>query len=379
MSQPTPERDAIPRITDLLALIAALPPQERDLVKRLFAIEAAEGVIAPPVEMEPWLVAMFGSVEAALRQRVLRVMNRWTFEGAAFNPLRARRPISGGGGAPRANEKERIEAARGDDFCDPERRTPAEVFGRVRVGQVSASSNVARADGWHAVLIFDEHNPLAIDAQGVADLLATTEAWAERVREIDASARHLFLGWNCLWRAGASQVHGHAQVTLSAGMAPARVENWRAAAERYQRETGEHYFADLAAAYRALGLAVEIGPVARFASLTPVKEREILLLTPAGNGLSSIAATLAQTLRLMLEDLGVQAFNVAVFGPPLGADVDERWADFPLVARLVDRGDPSSDASDIAAMELFGSSVIASDPFEVARALKGKYAALSGL
>jgi hypothetical protein len=84
MSQPTRERDAIPRITDLLALIAALPAQARDLVKQLFAIEAAVGVIAPPVEMEPWLVATFGSVEAALRQRVLRVMNRWTFEGAAF-------------------------------------------------------------------------------------------------------------------------------------------------------------------------------------------------------------------------------------------------------------------------------------------------------
>jgi hypothetical protein len=73
----------------------------------------------------------------------------------------------------------------------------------------------------------------------------------------------------------------------------------------------------------------------------------------------------------MLGDMGVQAFNVAVFGPPLG-DIDERWAGFPLVARLVDRGDPTSDASDIAAMELFGSSVIASDPFEVAWALTEK-------
>ena len=85
--------------------------------------------------------------------------------------------------------------------------------------------------------------------------------------------------------------------------------------------------------------------------------------------MSGIAAPLAQTLRVMLDDMGVQAFNVAIFGPPLG-DVDERWAGFPLVARLVDRGDPNSDASDIAAMELFGSSVIASDPFEVARTLR---------
>jgi len=299
----------------------------------------------------------------------VRVMNRWTFEGATFNPLRARRPISNAGSTSSASVRQRIESTRGDDFCDPERRTPAEIFGRVRVGQVSASSNVAKADGWHAVLTFDEHDPLAIDQAGVADLLATAEAWAARVRERDPSARHLFLGWNCLWRAGASQVHAHAQVTLSRVMAPARVEGWRAAAERYRRETGGDYFADLAEAHRALGLTAESGPVARFVSLTPAKEREIVLLAPAEGGLSGIAAPLAQTLRMMLGGMGAQAFNVAVFGPPLG-DVDERWAGFPLVARLVDRGDPNSDASDIAAMELFGSSVIASDPFEVARRMR---------
>jgi hypothetical protein len=366
MSQP--ERDETRRITELADLIAALPDHERTLVERLFAVAMAEGVIAPPVEMEPWLAQTFGSVEAALRQRVTRVMNRWTFEGAAFNPLRARRPVYGGK-ASSSTVAERIEAARGDDFCDPERRTPAEVFGRVRVGRLSAASNVAKADGWHAVLISDDHDPLAIDAQGVTDLLAASVAWAARVREIDPTARHLFLGWNCLWRAGASQVHGHAQVTLSAGMAQARVESWRGAAERYRRATGADYFTDLVAVYRALGLAADLGSVARFASLTPTKEREIILLAPTGDGLTGIAALLAETLHIMIASMGAQAFNVALFGPPLG-DVDERWTGFPLVARLVDRGDPNSDASDIAAMELFGSSVIAGDPFDVARALR---------
>jgi hypothetical protein len=338
-------------------------------VERLFAVEAAEGVIVPPAEMQSWLAETFDSVEAALRQRVMRVMNRWTYEGAAFNPLRAHRPISDASQTSAVSVRQRIEAARGDDFCDPERRTPAEIFGRVRVGQVSVSSNVARADGWHAVLIFDEHDPLAIDAQGVTDLLATTETWAAHVRAMGLSARHLFLGWNCLWRAGASQVHAHAQVALSGSMAQARVENWRAAAERYRRETGSDYFIDLAAAHRTLGLTADVGPVARFASLTPAKEREMVLLAPAANGLSGVAEALAQTLRIMRDEMGVQAFNVAIFGPPLG-DADMRWADFPLVARLVDRGDPSSAASDIAAMELFGSSVIASDPFTVAQALR---------
>jgi hypothetical protein len=361
--------DAARQITDLPRLIAELPDHERAVVEQLFAVEASEGEIVPPAELEPWLAATFGSVETALSQRIVRVMNCWTFEGAAFNPLRARKPISHAASSSRVSVRERIEATRGDDFCDPERRTPTEVFGRVRVGRVSAASNVAKANGWHAVLIFDEHDPLAIDAQDVADLLATAETWAARVREHDPVARHLFLGWNCLWRAGASQVHAHAQVTLSAGMAQARVEGWRAAAKHYRQETSKDYFADLVEAHRMLGLAAEIGPAARFASLTPAKEREIVLLAPADTGLSGIAAPLAVTLQVMLDSMGVRAFNVAVFGPPLG-DADERWAGFPLVARLVDRGDPGSDASDVAAMELFGSSVIASDPFEVARALQ---------
>jgi hypothetical protein len=365
------ERNEARQITDLPRLIAELPNHGRALVQRLFAVEAAEGVIAPPPEMEPWLASTFGSVEATLRQRIVRVMNRWTFEGATFNPLRARRPIAPMESASGSSVRQRVVAARGDDFCDPEWRTPAEVFGRVRVGRVSAASNVAKVDGWHAVLIFDEHDPLAIDAQGVADLLAAAEAWVARVRARDSAARHLFLSWNCLWRAGASQVHGHAQVTLSAGMAQARVEGWRAAADRYHRAMGGNYFVDLAQAHRTLGLAAEIGPVARFVSLTPAKEREIVLLAPAADGLSGIAAPLAQTVQVMLATMGVQAFNMAACGPPLGAG-EERWAGFPLVVRLVDRGDPSSDASDVAAMELFGSSVLASDPFEVARALRSE-------
>jgi hypothetical protein len=68
--------------------------------------------------------------------------------------------------------------------------------------------------------------------------------------------------------------------------------------------------------------------------------------------------------------LGVLAFDLALFGPPIGGG--DGWADFPTVVRLVDRGDPSSDTADVAAMELFGSSVVATDPFAFARALSAE-------
>ena len=374
-------------IDQLLARVDALPPVRRELAQRLFEIVETKGVIVPPPEMEPWLARTFGSVEATLRQRIIRVTNRWTFEGATFNPLRSRRPGSGTTqAAPQTGPldmplelRERIQATEGDDFCDPDHRTPADSFGRVRGQRVVTAANVAKAEGWHSVAIFDRHDPLAIDDALVADLLAVAGEWVARAHEKDDAARYFFLLWNCLPRAGASLIHGHAQMTLSTVMAQARVELWRAAAARYAAATGGDYFADLAAVYHGLGLTVTTRDpaVTMFASLTPAKEREFVLLAPPwrADGRSLALETLAQPLaagiEVMLHTLGVRAFNVAIFGPPLPGDprADE-WAGFPLVTRFVDRGNPLAPTSDIAGLELFGSSVIASDPFDVARSLR---------
>jgi hypothetical protein len=54
--------------------------------------------------------------------------------------------------------------------------------------------------------------------------------------------------------------------------------------------------------------------------------------------------------------------------PPL-SPVAEDWSGFPTVVYLVDRGSPANRTSDIGAMELYAASVVASDPFAVARAL----------
>jgi hypothetical protein len=384
-----------PRIGRLPELIAALPDTERALAARLFNVNASEGEIVPPPEMLPWLERTFGSVDAALHQRIVRVTNRWTFEGTTFNPLRSRRPGSGTtmqAATPIADVpeelRERILTSSGDDFCDPLHRTPADMFGRVRGRHVTTAANVAKADGWHGLAIFDQHDPLQIDDELVADILATAAEWAVQVRALDQDARHLFVFWNCLWRAGASLVHGHAQMTLSHAMAHARVEQLRAAARRYQSECDSDYFADLAAVHRALGLSVgnenEEDKVDWFASLTPIKERETMIVAPTYQDgvldsaeLAVLTDQLGDTLGAMRQRMGVFALNVAIFGPPLGpsrdkagADIDDDWSGFPLVARLVDRGNPLSSTSDIAGLELFGSSVVASDPFETASLLR---------
>ncbi len=55
--------------------------------------------------------------------------------------------------------------------------------------------------------------------------------------------------------------------------------------------------------------------------------------------------------------------------PPL-AETEESWEDFPVMAKLVDRGRPDSLVSDVGGMEIYASSVVASDPFELARRLR---------
>ena len=59
---------------------------------------------------------------------------------------------------------------------------------------------------------------------------------------------------------------------------PKLVEAMRRQALAYRAQSGTSYFADLAALHAALGLTVGIGDTTVMASLTPVKEKEVLRL-----------------------------------------------------------------------------------------------------
>jgi galactose-1-phosphate uridylyltransferase len=201
----------------------------------------------------------------------------------------------------------------------------------------------------------------------VADYIGTAQRWAQKAHEIEAEACYPFLLWNCLWKAGASILHGHAQMTLGRGMHYAKVEAWRQAAQRYQRAYGANYFDDLIAVHRSLDLAIEHDTVTILPSLTPLKEKETLIVSRGlDDGLKSAIAVVLST---MIEALGVQSFNVALYQPPI-ADTPESWDGFPHVARIVDRGSLQSKTADVAAMELFGQSIITTDPYRLADALR---------
>ncbi len=344
---------ALPQLRDGLAA------EDREVFDRLFHLQAADGSLDPPSSMHPWIKERWGSVDAVTRQRIVKITNLVTWEGALFNGLRASRPIEP---ISRSDLEEELSSSQGGPFCHPLEATPSDTFGRVRGAFGITASNVAKYDGWHGLVIFDRHDPLEFTEAEVIDHIETAWEWARRAHAQDPRAVYYLLLWNGLWRGGASILHGHLQMTLSQGMHYAKVEALRRAALAYHESHGTSYFDDLVRVHQALGLAVQRGGAEVLVYLTPVKEKELVLLAPEVN--DALKKTIYWALDGYLRRLGVTSFNLVLYHPPLAVTTED-WSGFPAMVRLVDRGDSSDPTSDIGAMELYAASVIASDPFEV--------------
>jgi hypothetical protein len=353
------------KITDLGALISDLSPEDRILAKRIFDVSTTTGRLDPPEAMHAWIEKSFGSVNQVTAQRIVKVTNRITLEGTLFNGLRASRPLDTGVSLDLDRE---IAATKGDPFCHPKEGTPADVFGRVEGEHATTASNVAKYDGFHGLIVFDDHNPLHLTPEKVAGYVSVGLEWGRKALEVDSEAHYHFLMWNCLWRAGGSIIHGHAQITATRGSHYPKVERLRRTASAYKREHASDYFEDLFRVHASLGLGIPSEGARAFASLSPIKEKELVVIGE-DPGDASLGRAVGGLLQGYVEHLGVRAFNVAFYMPPLGS-TQEDWSDFPTVVHIVDRGDPSNRTSDIGAMELYAASVVASDPFRVAEALR---------
>jgi hypothetical protein len=351
-------------IAELVEMVAELPPADRERFERIFHVDTSVGRLNPPPAMLEWIEESFGSVDAVREQRIVRVTNLVTMEGALFNELRAKRPVA----RDKPQELEAIiQQEHGGAFCKPLERTPEDTFGRIQGKYSVTASNIAKFDGFAGVVVFDEHNPLDFTREQIADYIDTGVAWLEKAHETDQQAQYPFWLWNCLWRAGASIVHGHAQMILARDKHYAKVEGLRRAALAYRETSGQDYFDDLYAAHKSLGLAVEVEGTRILVYLAPVKDKEVLLFSSSLDG--GLKDSIYRVLDCYVRRLYVSSFNVAILMPPLGP-TEEDWGGFPYVVRIVDRGDPFNRTVDVAAMELYASSVIFSDPFGVMEVLR---------
>jgi hypothetical protein len=356
---PAPPRN----ISDLPELVEALSEEDRARAHRLFQIVASTGHLEAPKSMHSWIEGLFGSVTAVESQRIIRTTNLHTYEGTLFTELRASRPVET---ELPEDLSDVVGSGTGDPFCRPLEGTPSDVFGRVQGAHSITASNIAKYDALHGVIVFDQHNPLAISRELITDTFDVGFRWAEKAVEHDPRACYYFLMWNCMWRSGASILHGHAQVTCTRDRHYARVELLRAAAERYQQQYGRSYFEDLVATHRSLGLTIQRGPTTIMASLTPIKEKEIWILADEHSG--DLDRVIYDVLECYTHKLGVVSFNLVAYMAPL-RPVPESWEGFPFLIRIVDRGPLTNKTADFGAMELYASSVVSSDPFRVIEAL----------
>jgi hypothetical protein len=315
--------------------------------------------------MLPWIVQHFGSVNRVTEQKIIKVTNLVTYEGSIFNSLRALRPRQ-------YEDRLRVEArlmdrAKDDLLSKPLEDTPEDLFGRIKGKYCITASNIAKYDGLHGMIIFKDHNPLKFSKAELIDYLDTGWKWAQKAHKFDPSAKYYFFLWNSLKKAGASLAHGHAQVVLSREHHYAKIEALRHAALHYKAENSSDYFDDLYQIHLDLGLALEKNGIRILAYLTPIKEKEIMLLAPGLN--NSFKERLYEILACFRDCMNVTAFNVGIAVPPFNSH-PKGWEDFPIVARIVDRGYPWDGSSDFGTMELYAASIISSDPFQVAQELK---------
>jgi hypothetical protein len=354
-----------PTVTELPHIVDALPDESRERFGRIFHLSATTGRLSAPRVMQPWIENYFGSLEAVTTQHIVKVTNLVTWEGALFNDLRARRPIE-----PRDHRhvSRAIRNNGSGPFGKPLEGTPEDTFGRIQGNHSITASNIAKYDGFHGLVIFDEHNPLHLEREAVSDYFDTGLAWAEKAHASDPSARYFLFLWNCLWKSGASIIHGHAQMTLTRDMHYAKVEALRRAALRYREQYGTNYFDDLYIVHRDLGLTFSDGKVRSLAYLTPIKEKEILLIAHGFH--DEVKDHVYQALCNFTKKLNVLSFNLALYMPPLTIPEDEEWGDFPVLIRIVDRGDLGNRVNDFGGMELYAQSVIGTDPFFVAHELR---------
>jgi hypothetical protein len=353
-------------IANIQALVYGLPEKSREIFNRLFAVSVSEGNMKPPESMYSWIEQQFGSVDAVAKQKIIRITNRITYEGSIFNPLRALRPRQ-------FEDRLKVEArvldrAKEDPLSRPFEATPEDPFGRIEGRYCITGSNIAKYEGLHSIIIFNDYNPLKFAKEEVIDYINTGWQWAQKAHDYDPSAKYYFFLWNSLKKAGASLAHGHAQVVLGRDSHYAKIEFLRNVTLRYKAEFSSDYFDDLYRVHLDLGLAVEKEDVRILCYLTPIKEKELLLMSSGLN--DTFGRRVYESLACFRDKLYVTAFNVGIATPPF-VPTNEGWEHFPVLARIVDRGYPWDGSSDFGTMELYATSIVSSDPFQVADVLTG--------
>lgn len=371
-------------IMQLPRKINTLSKDKQKLFQRFFELDSYKGSLVIPDSFTPKVLQYFGRryedgqirewqddvIDRLTIQRILRIRNKHTNEEVLFNELRASRPGQRRDQIQKEKAKitEHIQDALDKcDFCEPLKYTSHHGFPRIRKPHCITGANIAKYDAWSGMVYFKRHNPLTFTEDELSDVIDASFEWFDKVHKSDRAFKYPFFMWNCLEKAGASQVHGHAQVLMAKGRPYAKVASLIDVAKKYKGKKG--YFNDLWSVHRSVGLGHDSKDVKAFVYLTPVKEKETFLFSEKSSPVHRyFKSIIFNTLRCMIDTLGVTSFNMVILMEGLG-----QKGKIPCVVRIVDRGSILKKTGDMGGMELYGTTVIASDPYLVSNALSGVF------
>ena len=348
-----------------LSSMSKLSHEDKEIFDRIYKVWETKGELVLPKEMNDWVEKKFGSVEAVTVQDFLKITNVITNEGSIFNDLRTRRPISVDMGLDDILTE--IEMAKTESFSQPLTGTPADTFGRIKGKYCITASNIAKYDGLHGLIIFDNYNPLLFSRKRIRDYFDVSKKWFRKAYKSNPNAIYPMFTWNCLWKAGSTIIHGHAQLVLTEGQAYAKVEALRNDTRSYQEQYKSNYFDDIYNIHEKMGLGFTRKKIKVASSITPIKEKEIMIWSDSFN--DDLADIVSDTLNTMKEKLGVMSFNLSIVLPPL-IEVPESWDHFPILVRMLDRGKLTEKTADVGVMELYAQSIIGTSPYAVHDELK---------
>lgn len=307
--------------------------------------------------------------KADLQQQLLiETYNSWSHQRSVINIARAMRP------QPLADlatiQADIASTYKKDPFCLYETETPPNKFGRFYGKYHITSGNLFSSAKQHGNLIALEHSPLvAPTGDEFSDRYEVFDKWREAAYAASKGEDvYSSIIENRLRKAGSSIDHSHSQMALRSGRHEGEMEEYLAISHWYGYQKGENYFDDLFRVHQLLGLGVEAGNLRAFPSLIPVKDAEVIVFADRFD--SQERQLLFKIYDYYMNVLGAKAFNFIMGFKPLGYDGRD-WGRVPaVIARFINRGDPTAKNGDIAGFELAKTSITSTDQFQVNKILK---------
>lgn len=316
-------------IKEFLKNLDRLNKLERKIFDNIFEFKIEKSNLILPSQLKKNFLS-------AQKQQIIIVRNKILNQETHFNVWRSKRK------EPRQQNLDNQNYY--DPFCDAFNLTPADIFGRLENDSALSAANLAKSSKNHSLIIFKKHS---LDEKDINNALLLAQNWFNYFKE-----KNRLIIWNYGFRSGASIWHPHLQIFALEEL-PLKIKNFFDNLTKYQKQYQRNYFEDLFLIANKLKLAKKMKNLNIVINLTPFKDDELMFWH--------------QNLGLSLKDLSnliyryyqlFENFNLFLFQ-------DQKL----FIGFLVNRGESSKINSDVGALEIYGFSVVGSNPFDLIRKL----------